>query len=83
MSGLQTIQSLMYVVNMVSKLTVTEIEILKALYDGKTKKEIAGERFVERDTIKFHVKNILRKMQCQSTKELMKILKELKVFDLI
>lgn len=79
----QTNQSLMYVVNMVSKLTVTEIEILKALYDGKTKKEIAGERFVERDTIKFHVKNILRKMQCQSTKELMKILKELKVFDLI
>lgn len=78
----RTNQSLMYVIHMVSRLTVTEIEILKALYDGKTKKEIAEERYVELDTIKFHVKNILRKMQCHTTKELVKVMKELQVFDL-
>ena len=74
-------QSLMYTVSMVSKLTPAEIEILKELYNGKSRAEVAKHRFVEKDTIKFHVKNILKKMKYPSMTELIKDLKSLNIFD--
>ena len=75
-------QSLIYVISMVSKLTASELEILRYLCEGKTRREIAKERGVEQDTIKFHVKNILKKMKYTSTAEIVKELNDLGVVDI-
>ena len=44
-------------------LTTREIDVLQLMANGKTNGEIARALFVSEGTVKFHVKNILRKMQ--------------------
>jgi DNA-binding NarL/FixJ family response regulator len=44
-------------------LTARELDVLALMADGKTNPEIAATLFVSAGTIKFHVKNILRKLQ--------------------
>ena len=55
-----------------SNLTQTEIEILKAISQGKTTKEIANERFSSIHTINTHRKNIFRKIGVNSAHEAIK-----------
>ena len=47
-------------------LTTREIDVLRLMADGKTNGEIARALFVSQGTVKFHVKNILRKMQASN-----------------
>ena len=47
-------------------LTAREIDVLRLMADGKTNDDIARELFVSQGTVKFHVKNILRKMQASN-----------------
>jgi DNA-binding NarL/FixJ family response regulator len=63
------------------KLTNSEFEILKALYVGKSYKEIAGERFVEQVTIRTQVTNILRKFNEKKIKNLINTLRENNFFE--
>ena len=44
-------------------LTAREVDVLKLMADGKTNSDIARTLVVSQGTVKFHVKNILRKMQ--------------------
>lgn len=44
-------------------LTTRELDVLQLMADGKTNGDIARALFVSEGTVKFHVKNILRKMQ--------------------
>ncbi len=53
-------------------LTQTEVEILKAIAQGKTTKEIANERFSSVHTINTHRKNIFRKIEVNSAHEAIK-----------
>ena len=53
-------------------LTQTEREILKAIAQGKTTKEIANERFSSIHTINTHRKNIFRKIGVNSAHEAIK-----------
>ena len=55
-----------------TNLTQTEIEILKAIAQGKTTKEIANERFSSVHTINTHRKNIFRKIGVNSAHEAIK-----------
>ncbi len=55
-----------------SNLTQTEIEILKAISQGKTTKEIAGERISSVHTVNTHRKNIFRKIGVNSAHEAIK-----------
>lgn len=55
-----------------SILTATEIEIVKAIAQGKTTKEIAGERFSSVHTITTHRKNIFRKLGVNTAHEVIK-----------
>ncbi len=55
-----------------SNLTQTEIEILKAISQGKTTKEIANERISSVHTINTHRKNIFRKIGVNSAHEAIK-----------
>ncbi|MDX6690919.1 MAG: hypothetical protein QOG15_2376 [Solirubrobacteraceae bacterium] len=47
-------------------LTAREIDVLRLMADGKTNGDIAQALFVSQGTVKFHVKNILRKMQASN-----------------
>ncbi len=47
-------------------LTTREIDVLRLMAEGKTNGDIARMLFVSQGTVKFHVKNILRKMQASN-----------------
>ena len=55
-----------------SVLTSTETEIVKAIAQGKTTKEIASERFSSIHTITTHLKNIFRKLGVNTAHEVVK-----------
>lgn len=55
-----------------STLTTTELEILKAIAQGKTTKEIAADRFSSIHTINTHRKNIFRKLGVNTAHEAVK-----------
>ena len=50
-------------------LTATEVEIVKAIAQGKTTKEIAAERFLSVHTVTTHRKNIFRKLGINTAHE--------------
>jgi DNA-binding NarL/FixJ family response regulator len=53
-------------------LTTTEMEIVKAIAQGKTTKEIASERFSSIHTVTTHRKNIFRKLGINTAHEAVK-----------
>lgn len=55
-----------------SILTTTEMEIVKAIAQGKTTKEIAAERFSSIHTVTTHRKNIFRKLGVNTAHEVVK-----------
>ena len=55
-----------------SILTQTEMEIVKAIAQGKTTKEIAAERFSSIHTVTTHRKNIFRKLKVNTAHEVIK-----------
>lgn len=50
--------------------TPAETRVLDLLLEGRKNKEIAEELFISLNTVKFHVRNILRKSNCSSRREL-------------
>jgi DNA-binding CsgD family transcriptional regulator len=48
------------------RMTGRELDILTALVDGKTNAQIAQRLFVSESTVKYHVRNILRKMNANN-----------------
>lgn len=74
--------SLIFTLNLVSKLTKSEFEILRALYLGKSYIDIAKERFVEEVTIRTQVHKILKKFGIKSMKDLIETLRRLKIFEI-
>lgn len=53
-------------------LTATEVEIVRAIAQGKTTKEIAAERFLSVHTVTTHRKNIFRKLGVNTAHEVIK-----------
>lgn len=50
-----------------------ERDVFELIIKGCSNSEIAGELFISENTVKFHIKNILRKTQCTNRIELMKL----------
>ncbi len=73
--------SMVFFINKMSKLTNSEWRVLKHLYEGMKRKEIAKEEVLSEETVKLHVRHILRKLEFASTKEMIDYLKELKLLD--
>lgn len=69
-------EHLIETLNIFSKLTTTEFDIILACSQGLKYKQIAKERFVEEVTIRTHVNNILRKFQKKRMKEVLKLMEE-------
>ena len=75
--------SILYLTNVLVKLSPSEFEILKACYDGKSYAEIADERCVSLSTIKNQVSRIIKKFDANLMKDIVGELRELKIFDYI
>jgi DNA-binding NarL/FixJ family response regulator len=52
-----------------NSLTSRESEILKKLCDGSSYKQIADDLFIDLNTVKFHIRNIYRKLEVNSKGE--------------
>lgn len=61
--------SLLFAVQMITELSVSEIELLKLFYEGKTRREICRLRHVEMSTVKSQVHSILKKFEKNSIEE--------------
>lgn len=75
--------SLLYLINILVKLSPSEYDILKDIYDGYTYTEISKKRYVSVSTVKNHALRILKKNGFHSMKELIEELRALKIFDLL
>ena len=76
-------KSILYTVNQITKLSKSEISVLRGIYYGKSYREIAAERYVEEGTIRAQASGILRKFETKSMKSLIKSLKEMELFQFI
>jgi DNA-binding CsgD family transcriptional regulator len=61
------------------RLTDRETEVLRGLTEGKSNPELARELFVSVNTVKFHVANVLTKMNVRSRTEAAVLATELKL----
>ena len=68
--------------NVVYKLTPTELSLLRLLADGKTQSEIARIRHVELSTIRTHIGNILKKFDEPTARDVVKKLRTLGIFEI-
>lgn len=74
--------ALINTLNIVYKLTPTELSFLKLLAEGKSKNEIAQLRHVEASTIRTHVGNILKKFDETSVSDVVDRLRHLGIFEI-
>jgi two-component system NarL family response regulator len=63
------------------KLTTREIEIINKIADGLRNKEIAEQLYIEEQTVKNHVHNILDKLQLHNRLEAVQYARERKLLD--
>lgn len=75
-----SVKSLLYMFEIMSKLSKSEYEILKAAYFGESYKDMAAKRFVAESTIRNHITRILKKFNSPSMKVLIENLRELEIF---
>ena len=76
-------QSLLYFLNQITKLSRSELSVLRGVYYGKSYREIAAERFVEEGTIRAQASGIMKKFNTRSMKSLVKSLKKMELFEFI
>lgn len=73
--------SMMFFVNNMSKLTNSEWKILKQLYYGKKRREIASSECLSEETVKIHTRHILKKLNFRTVSELVSYLKSLNIVE--
>ena len=74
-------ESMLFFINSFSKLTAMEKKILKSLYTGKKRSEIADSEFISLGTVKTHINHILKKLNFTATHDLIGFLKKIKIFE--
>lgn len=52
------------------KMSARESEVFRLMEAGRSNKEIAGDLYISESTVKFHVKNVLKKTSCSNRTEL-------------
>lgn len=68
--------SMLLVINKLSRLTASEADVLRAVLEGKSKAQIARERCVEYGTVKVQISSILRKFNCVRMAQVTETIKE-------
>ncbi len=72
-------KSLLFFINNIAKLTPSEHDLVKLLLMDHKVREIAEIRCVEMVTVKTQIKGLLRKFGCSRTKQIVKMIRELKI----
>lgn len=75
-------KSMLYLINNMIRLTTTEKIILEQLYQKKKRKKIAEENFMSEETVKIHIRHILRKLEFDSTAEMIRELEKMGVMEI-
>jgi len=70
------------VLKVMMKISNTEFEIIRMVYNGYSYKEIADQRFVEETTIRSEIYRILKKFDKKRMKDVILLLKEINFIDL-
>ena len=73
--------SLLFLVTMISKLTKSELEILKMLCIGKTYSQIASERFTSESTVRTIVSHITKKYNMDNINPLIRDINKFDLFE--
>ncbi len=73
--------ALISTLNIVYKLTPTELELLKLCAEGKTKSQILAMKHIEASTFRTHVGNVLKKFKAGSVRDVAVQLKHMGIFD--
>lgn len=74
--------TLIATLNIVYKLTPTELELLKLFAEGKTANQILAIRHIEASTFRTHIGNVLKKFKATSIQGLVSQLKHLGIFEI-
>lgn len=74
-------ENMLLALNIVSKLTAGEIDILLLLCNNYSRKEISEMRHIAFSTVKTHINNILTKTNMECSKDLVNLMIESKAFD--
>lgn len=74
--------ALVSTLNIVYKLTPTELELLKLFAEGKTKTQILAMKHIEPSTFRTHVGNVLKKFKAGSVRDVAFQLKHLGIFEM-
>lgn len=72
-------QSLMYFLNIVFMLTISERAIIRLLLEGKRPQDIAKIRGVEISTTKTQITTLLKKFRAKRTKDIVLLIQELQI----
>ena len=59
------------------ELSLREVEVLNLIREGASNGEISAKLFISENTVKFHVRNILKKTGCSNRTELITVLNRL------
>lgn len=74
--------ALVSTLNIVYRLTPTELELLRLLAKGKTQREITELRHIAPSTMRTHMANILKKFNEPTARDVVKRLQRLGIFDI-
>lgn len=76
-------KSILFLINNYSKLSVSELEVLRLLCQGYSRREISKIKQREYSTIKTQIRSILMKLEFSSTKELLNFFEENGLFSYV
>ena len=74
---------MMFALNILSKLTESEIYLVELLIQGKNRREIAKIKCVEMSTVKSQINALLKKFNMHNTKGIIYMLKGINIFEII
>ncbi len=74
-------RSILYTINEITKLSPSELSVLRGVYYGKTYREIANERYVEEGTVRAQASGILKKLKAKNMQKLIKQMKKMNLFE--
>ncbi len=75
--------NLVYVLNVVIRLTPAELNILKLLYNGMHYSEVTKVLFIGTSTMKTHISHILKKFNLSAMSQVLEVLRSTELFSLI
>ncbi len=75
-------ESILYMITILSRLSITELEVLKGVASGKKYRDIAGERVIEEATVRTIASRICSKLGIRPLKEVVRIVNQYNILDL-